>query len=248
MRVLVLIFLLASVTAFGQYGSGKPFVDFGPKVFFGPSMFKSNVVTGTDDNYEHNLKSFRWDVGFKFAFDFNDYIAVVGEAIYGGNTQNYKLVDNTLSSFKKITERHLEFPVMIRYNNSTAGYLEAGYVFGKILSVNESDPLASDAMTSRTDLYNTKRNGLVFGLGGWLWGNKIVGVSGGFRVRYDLDDALNTDPSDRITGSTIFAYDSAITDKVNPWSVMLNFEFNYDFGLIMAKSPCTGRRKVMINP
>lgn len=248
MRVIGILLICISFSTYAQYGSGKPFVDFGPKVFFGPSMFKSNVVTGAEDNYEHSLKSFRWDVGFKFAFDFNDFIAVVGEAVYGGNVQNYNLVDNTLSSYKKITERHLEFPVMIRYNNSSAGYMEAGYVFGKILSVKENDPLASDVMTVRTDYYNTKRNGLVFGLGGWLWGNKIVGISGGLRVRYDLDDALNTDPADRYAGSTIFAFDSGVTNKVNPWSVMLNFEFNYDFGLIMAKSPCTGRRKVMINP
>lgn len=246
MNRITLLFILFSFPSLAQYGSGKPFVDFGPKIFLGPSMFKSNVVTGTEDNYEHSLKSFRWDVGFKFAFDFNDYIAIVGEAIYGGNQQSYNLVDQTLATSKKIQERHLEFPVMFRYNNSSAGYLEAGYVFGKILKVQESD--LNGSMIDRSELYNPKRNGLVFGLGGWLWGNKVVGISGGVRFRYDLDNALATEDAERYLGAPDFALDNGVTGNVNPWSVTFNLEFNYDFGLIMAKSPCTGRRKVMINP
>ena len=84
----------------------------------------------------------------------------------------------------------LEFPMMLRYNNSSSGYLEGGFVISKILGVKE---ITSQGSLDFSHLYNEKRNGLVFGLGGYLFGTEDIGISAGFRFRYDLTDAVNVD-------------------------------------------------------
>jgi hypothetical protein len=242
-KILSFGLILFALNANSQVKQIKPFIDFGPKFFIGPSMINSNVIGESTDPYEHSLKSFGYGAGFKLAFDFNEFFAVAGEIDWISNTQTFNL-NSVESGELQIKATALEFPMMLRYNNSSSGYLEGGFVLSKILGVKENSSLGE---LDYSDLYNSKRNGLVFGLGGYLWGNADFGISAGFRFRYDLTDAVNVAVEDKVPSSLIYAYDNRITSSSNRMSLMFNLEINYDLGFIMARNPCDGRRKLLFS-
>ena len=240
--ILTLIMAVMVTVGFGQglFKDSKFFIDFGPKVSFGPSWFNngtSSFYDTTNNAYLHKFNSLRLNVGGKFAFDFSDNIAVVGEYLYTQNTQSYGVDGNTL----KIKSVGSEIPLMLRFNRDNDTYIEAGMVFVKTKSVDET---LNGITTDYTHLYNTSRKGLVLGTGGYAFGVGNWGVSTGFRFRYNLDDMVNGDNL-QVEGSPTYALDNraGITKDM---SVMLVLEFNYDLGFTMAKSACGRKRSFLL--
>lgn len=238
-KLLIGVLALLPFFGTGQMQTVQPFLDLGIKLLAGPSMYNSNVFTGNEDIYDHKLSSFGFGGGAKIAIDINDYIAIVGEGLWMQNKQVYKLSDPSISE-KTIQSQVIEIPAMLRYNSSS-GYTEGGYVFSKVLGVKES---YQGVMTDYSDLYSKSRHGLVFGFGGYLAGNENFAVSAGLRFRYDLTDIVSPDVV-RYANAPTYAEDIAVTSKTNPISIMFNLELNYDLGFVMARNPCTGRRKML---
>ncbi len=222
----------------GLFKDSKFFIDFGPKISIGPSWFSNNVSTSFNATqgtpYLHKLNSLRLNAGGKFAFNFNDNVAIVVEYLHSKNTQLYEVDSNNLE-IKLIGS---EIPLMLRFNKENDTYVETGLVFINTKSVTET---LNGVMTDYTNLYNTKRTGFVFGVGGYAFGVGNWGVSTGFRLRYNPD--MLTD-SDKVSGSNIYAMDDRIA-VTNDVSIMLVLEFNYDLGFTMAKSACGRSRKFM---
>ena len=241
MRSIILTsFLFISLSSLGQMQTVQPFLDLGLKALIGPSMFSSNVFTDNADKYEHKFNSFGFGGGAKIALDLTDNFAIVTEGLFMLNQQIYKLSDGT-NTEKTIKSTAIEIPVMLRYNDGSGGYTEGGYTYSKMLNVTET---VNESIQNASDLYNAARHGLVFGFGGYLFGAEDFAVSGGFRVRYDLTDIVST-PFENRNAPDYYALDNAVTNKTNPVSIMFNIELNYDLGFIMARNPCTGRRKML---
>jgi hypothetical protein len=240
--ILALIMTVMVSVGFGQglWKDSKFFVDFGPKVSFGPSWYNngtSSFYDTTSNVYLHKFNSLRLNLGGKFAFDFNEHIAIVGEYLYTQNTQSYGVDGNTL----KIKAVGSEIPLMLRYNLEKDVYYEAGMVFVNTRSVTET---LNGVSTDQTNLYNTKRKGLIFGAGQYAFGIGNWGVSTGFRFRYNLDNAVN-DGNSQTEGNEVYALDSR-ADITKDMSIMLVMEFNFDMGFTMAKSGCGRSRKFLL--
>jgi hypothetical protein len=221
------------------FKNSEIFIDFGPKVMIGPSLMKSNVSFDTSSMYKHKFNSYGFNWGGKFALNFGQHVAAVGEYILTNNTQVFEM-DN--GSTKSIKSKGFEIPLMIRHNNENFGYLETGVVFSRTKSVLET---TSDITSDYTNLYLTKNTGFVFGLGGYLFSAENFGVSAGLRFRYDFNDFVITD-NVKYPSAPIYALDSDI-EKTNNMSLMFVMEFNYDLGFAMARSACGQRRKVMFS-
>ena len=238
--LLTLFAVVAMSTTFSQglFKDSKFFIDFGPKVSVGPSWFSNEVATtfNTTESkpYLHKLNSMRLNVGGKFAFNFNDNIALVVEYLHSKNNQLYDVDSNSL----EIRSVGGEIPLMVRFNKENDTYVETGIVFMNTKSVTET---LNGVMTDYTDLYNTSRKGFVLGVGGYAFGVGNWGVSTGFRLRYNMDD-LTISPT--AYGSNIYAQDSRI-NATRDVSIMFVLEFNYDLGFTMAKSACGRSRKFM---
>jgi hypothetical protein len=240
--ILTLILTAMVAVGFGQglWKDSKFFIDFGPKVSIGPSWFNngtSSFYDTTANVYLHKFNSLRFNVGGKFAFDFNDNIAIVGEYLYTQNTQTYGVDGNNL----QIKAVGSEIPLMFRYNLENDVYYEAGMVFVNTRSVTET---LNGNTTDHTDLYNTRRKGLILGCGQYAFGIGNWGVSTGFRFRYNLGNAVN-DGNSQTEGNPIYALDSR-ADITKDMSVMLVMEFNFDMGFTMAKSACGRSRKFLL--
>lgn len=232
--------IVLSFNVAGQMQRVEPFLDLGLKFLIGPSMYNSNVFTDNTDIYEHKFNSFGFGGGAKIALDLTDHIAIVGEGLFMMNQQVYKL-NEPAQGEKVIKSSGIEIPVMLRYNDGSGGYTEGGYTYSTMLKVTET---VNESIQDATDLYNKARHGLVFGFGGYLFGAEDFAVSGGFRVRYDLTDIVST-PFESRNDPDYYALDNAVTKKTNPLSIMFNLELNYDLGFVMARNPCTGRRKML---
>jgi hypothetical protein len=240
-KTLLTLFTAAAMsTAFtqGLFKDSKFFIDFGPKLSVGPSWFSNEVSTTFNTTeikpYLHKLKSTRLNVGGKFAFNFNDNIAIVVEYLHSKNNQLYDVDSNSL----EIRSVGDEIPLMVRFNKENDTYVETGVVFMNTKSVTET---LNGVMTDYTDLYNTSRRGFVLGVGGYAFGVGNWGISTGFRLRYNMDD-LTSSPTQY--GSNVYAQDSRII-ATRDVSIMLVLEFNYDLGFTMAKSACGRSRKFM---
>lgn len=239
--ILTLILTAMVAVGFGQglFKDSKFFIDFGPKVSVGPSWFNngtSSFYDTTNNTYLHKFNSLRLNLGGKFAFDFNDNFAIVGEYLYTQNTQSYGVDGNTL----KIKSVGSEIPVMFRFNRDNDIYYEAGMVFVNTKSVTET---FNGTTTDFTDSYNKTRKGLVFGLGQYAFGVGNWGVSTGFRFRYNLDDMVGD--NEKLDGSPVYALDSR-AGVTKDMSVMFVMEFNYDLGFSMAKSACGRKRSFLL--
>ena len=232
--------LLYSTLSFAQMTRVEPFLDLGVKFLIGPSMYSSNVFTENTDIYEHKFNSFGFGGGAKIALDLSDHFAIVGEGLFMMNQQVYKL-NEPYQGDKYIKSSAIEIPVMLRYNDGSGGYTEGGYAYSSMLKVTET---VNESIQDASDLYNKARHGLVFGFGGYLFGAEDFAVSGGFRVRYDITDIVST-PFESRNDPDYYALDNAVTKKTNPLSIMFNIELNYDLGFVMARNPCTGRRKML---
>ena len=125
-------------------------------------------------------------------------------------------------------------------------YVEAGYVISILSNAKETlnGPYATSGITDISNQFSTKYGGFVRGFGSYIWGQDNFGISAGLRIRYDLNDAFNE--SVKYQYSPNYATDTEITGNTNPFSLMLTLEFNYDLGFYMAKSPCNGRRTLLI--
>lgn len=218
----------------------QPFMDLGLKFLVGPSMYSSNVFTGNTDIYEHKFNSFGFGGGAKIALDLTDNFAIAAEGLYMMNQQVYKLVEPAQGE-KVIKTSAIEIPVMLRYNDGSGGYTEGGYTYSTLLSATET---VNESIQDAKDLYTKARHGLVFGFGGYLFGSENFAVSGGFRFRYDLTDIVST-PFENRNDPDYYALDNTVTNKTRPLSFMFNIELNYDLGFVMARNPCTGRRKML---
>lgn len=242
-KILLTLFTAATMsTAFSQglFKDSKFFIDFGPKLSVGPSWFNNSVSTSYNTTeskpYLHKLNSLRLNVGGKFAFDFNDNFAIVVEYLHSKNTQLYNVDSNAL----EIKAIGSEIPMLLRFNKDNDTYVETGIVFVNTKSVTET---LNGVMTDYTSLYNTKRKGFLFGVGGYAFGVGNWGVSTGFRLRYNFDELTN---SPKVDGSNIYAQDNRI-NMTKDMTIMFVLEFNYDLGFTMANSACGRSRKFMLS-
>lgn len=240
--LLTLFTAVAMSTGFSQglFKDSKFFIDFGPKVSIGPSWFNNDVSvpynTTESTPYLHKLNSMRLNAGGKFAFNFNDNFAIVAEYLYSMNNQVYNVDSNNL----EIKSIGSEIPLLIRFNKENDTYIETGIVFGNAKSVTET---LNGVSTDYTSLYNTKRRGFLFGVGGYAFGVGNWGVSTGFRLRYNFADLTN---SLKVSGSNIYAMDDRPIETTDV-TIMFVLEFNYDLGFTMANSACGRSRKFMIS-
>lgn len=255
MKKLLLVIAL-STGCLSVFSQGETFIDFGPKIMVGPNIFINDALGS--DRYTPSYKSAGWGGGFKFAFDFNTRIAIVGEALYRQQKQVFSMTftDPTTGTDvikdKYITLKSIEFPVMLRHNSDAMQYFEAGVVFSNIKGVDENFydlqgseiELSDFSSQNLSSFYSQKNMGAVLGVGGYLWGSGNFGVSAGLRFRYDFNDAVATD--DRVPSSPMYATDDVVVGSTTPFSIAIVFEANYDLGFLMAKSSCKGRRKFLI--
>jgi hypothetical protein len=237
-KLITLLTILVTLTTNAQWmRESNFFIDFGPKGMIGPSLLNSNVTFDTTtSNYKHQLNSNRINYGFKLALNFGQNFSVVGEYVFTNNKQNFKVDE----SIKQIKSKGFEIPILLRHNNENFGYIEGG------LAIVKSKIITEDFINNQlevTELYNTQRTGLIFGLGGYLFSVENFGVSAGLRFRYDIDNFVS-DENVKSVNNPIFALDSEV-EKSNPMAVMFVLEFNYDLGFAMARSACGDRRKVM---
>jgi hypothetical protein len=230
----------------------QSYIDFGPKCFFGPNVLMNSEIMNSGGKYSMNPASFGFGAGFKLAFDINETFAIAGEINYFSHNQIYEMEVAGLDSInvkydKEISYTSIEIPIMFRYNTETMSYFEAGYVMSMTSEATETleGPYAALGSADISDQLTPKMGGLVLGFGSYVWGYNNFGISAGLRVRYDLDDAFANDKT-KYANSPNYGTDLAVTGPTNPFSVMLNIEFNYDLGFYMAKSPCTGRRSLII--
>jgi hypothetical protein len=253
MRRILLGFLLSSIgfSAFGQIRSdqGDFFIDFGPKVMVGENSLYNSKASFNSDRYFHHPSSIGYGAGFKFAFNFNRNIAIVGEAVYYKFNQVYDMTDPSvggggeISYQKTISYSTLEVPIMFRYNNDDMDYWEFGYVHSTIQEFSETNegkgPSTSEDIA---ELYEDQLGGAVLGFGGYVYGNGNFGISTGLRLRYDFDGIVAENGS--IDLAPVYALDSEPSGSTNPLSLNLVVEFNYDLGFAMANSGC-GNRKLI---
>mgnify|MGYP007058467225 CR=1 FL=1 len=75
--LLVLTLAISASISFSQ-----SFIDFGPKLFFGPNVLMNSEIMNSGGKYSMNPASFGFGAGFKLAFDINESIAIVGEINY----------------------------------------------------------------------------------------------------------------------------------------------------------------------
>lgn len=239
------------VLVIAMNGRTQSYIDFGPKFLIGPSLMKSNVAF-SNERHLHKPGSLAFGGGFKLAFDFNQYFALVGEILFFSGNERMDITENRGETNeymyeKRISWTSMEIPLMARYNSDAMKYVEAGYVISKLNSINEEN-LGGDAdpttLTDWSQHYNTKMGGIIFGFGGYLWGQDNLGINAGLRFRYNLDNML-TNSAAKVDNSPNFANDAAVTGDVNLLSVMFNIEINYDMGFYFANSPC-GRRRTLI--
>jgi len=247
--LLILILALSTGSLFSQ-----SFIDFGPKILAGPNWLYNSEIVSSGGKYSMNPASFGFGAGFKLAFDFNESVAVVGEIDYLSHKAIYEMEvagpapDTANVKYgKTISHSVIEIPIMLRYNGPTMSYVEAGYVISMLSKASETleGPYAALGSTDISDQMSQKMGGLVLGFGSYVWGQDNFGISAGFRVRYDLDDAFANGMT-KYQYSPNYGTDSEVIGNTNPLSFMLTIEFNYDLGFYMAKSPCTGRRKLLI--
>lgn len=229
---------LISVAGMAQnFKDSKFFIDFGPKVMIGPSLMNTTSSSfDTTNGYQHKFNSFGYNFGFKFAFDFNQTVAIVGEYLVTNNTETFG-VDGVTNQIKS---KGYEIPLMLRINRETDTYIEAGIVLSSLKSVTEN---LNGTINDYTNLYNKNNTGLVFGTGGYIFGVGNWGVSSGLRFRYDFNNMVNSG-NERTLGNEVYALDSRI-DKTNNMSLMFVLEFNYDLGFSMANSSCGKSRKLL---
>ena len=249
MKKLLLVLTLAISVSISF---SQSFIDFGPKLFYGPNVLMNSEIMNSGGKYSMNPASFGFGAGFKLAFDINESIAIVGEINYFSHNQKYDMEVAGLDSInvkygKEISYTAIEIPLMFRFNTKTMSYFEAGYVISMNSKATETleGPYAANGSADISNQLAPKMGGLVFGFGSYVWGKNNFGISAGLRVRYDLDDAFANDIT-KYANSPNYGTDVAVTGPTNPFSVMLNIEFNYDLGFYMAKSPCTGRRSLII--
>ena len=244
--VLVLTLAISASISFSQ-----SFIDFGPKFFIGPNALMNSEIMNSGGKYSMNPASFGIGAGFKLAFDINENIAIVGEVNYFSHNQKYEMEVAGLDSInvkygKEISYTAIEIPIMVRLNTGTMSYFEAGYVISTYSKGTETleGPYSENGVTDISGQMATKAGGLVLGFGSYVWGHNNFGISAGLRVRYDLDDAFKDET--KYEYSPNYGTDLAVIGPTNPFSVMLNIEFNFDLGFYMAKSPCNGRRSLII--
>jgi len=249
MKKLILVLTLATCASISF---SQSFIDFGPKLFFGPNVLMNSEIMNSGGKYSMNPASFGFGAGFKLAFDMNENAALVGEINYFSHNQKYDMEVAGLDSInvkygKEISYTAIEIPIMFRFNTKTMSYFEAGYVISMNSNATETleGPYADNGSADISNQLTPKMGGLVFGFGSYVWGKNNFGISAGLRVRYDLDDAFANDIT-KYANSPNYGTDLAVTGPTNPFSVMLNIEFNYDLGFYMAKSPCSGRRSLII--
>ena len=230
----------------------QSFIDFGPKILVGPSYLYNTDLLDNYSKYDYDGVPVAFGGGFKLAFDFNEHVAVVGEFIYTKHKQGYKFEEiDTASAVstvynKEIGYSSMQIPLMLRYNSGTMSYIEAGYVISMYSGITETfdGQFASSAPSDVSSTYSTGSGGLVLGFGSYVWGQDNFGISAGFRVRYDLNDFSAA--SSKTPYTPVYGLDNAVVGSTNPVSLMLTIEFNYDLGFYMAKSPCNGRRTLLI--
>lgn len=236
----------------GATVQGQTYIDFGPKIMFGPNIINSKSAFSSS-KYSHNLNSIGWAGGFKFAFDFNLNFAIGSEILYNSFKQQFDVVETDLADVehsysKTIKYTSIDIPVFARYNFEDMRYVEAGVVFSNIKPVSETIEGPYTIMATGLnpeDYYADKNTGFMFGIGGYVWGAGNFGMSGGLRFRYNFGDFVK-EGNTEAPNQPIYALDADVTNTTNPWSVMLVFEFNYDMQFYFAKHSCSGRRKVMI--
>ena len=246
------LILVLTITISASISFSQSYIDFGPKFFFGPNALVNSEIMNSGGKYSMNPASFGFGAGFKLAFDINENIAIVGEINYFSHNQIYEMEVAGLDSInvkydKEISYSSIEIPIMFRYNTETMSYFEAGYVISMYSKGTETldGPLVG-GVTDISSHLSPKNGGLVLGFGSYVWGKNNFGISAGLRVRYDLDDAFANGITKDELSSNNYGTDLAVTGITQPFSVMLNIEFNYDLGFYMAKSPCTGRRSLII--
>ena len=125
--LLVLTLAISASISFSQ-----SFIDFGPKLFFGPNVLMNSEIMNSGGKYSMNPASFGFGAGFKLAFDINENIAIVGEINYFSHNQKYEMEVAGLDSInvkygKEISYTAIEIPLMFRFNTKTMSYFEAGY-------------------------------------------------------------------------------------------------------------------------
>ena len=88
MKKLILVLTLATCASISF---SQSFIDFGPKLFFGPNVLMNSEIMNSGGKYSMNPASFGFGAGFKLAFDMNENAALVGEINYFSHNQKYDM-------------------------------------------------------------------------------------------------------------------------------------------------------------
>ena len=112
MKKLLLVLTLAISVSISF---SQSFIDFGPKLFFGPNVLMNSEIMNSGGKYSMNPASFGVGAGFKLAFDINENIAIVGEINYlreklakeKYNEELDKLTKDQLAEIKAIYPQNL---------------------------------------------------------------------------------------------------------------------------------------------
>jgi len=238
---LILIIVMITITGFTQtFKDSKIYIDFGPKIMVGPSWMdngNNSFYDTTSKDYLHKFNSYGFGIGGKFSLNFSENIGIVSEYIFHTNTQTFGVDDNVMS----IRSNGTEIPLLLRINKNNDTYVEAGFVLMNTRSTTET---LNGVITDYSNLYSKSKKGILFGVGGYMWGIGNWGISTGLRFRYNTNDMVGDNT--KTPTNEVYALDmrSGVSKNV---SVMIVLEFNYDLGFTMANSPCGRNRKFMLS-
>lgn len=235
----ILTLMCFNITLFSQSHNESPvFIDFGPKAMIGIATINPTLISDSSSGFEHSFASYGYSFGGKFAIDFGEHFAVVGEYLINQNKQSF--ITSTKNQYIHYN-RH-EIPILLRYNGNNLGFVEAGISLYKTKSVNETD--LKGVKTSYTSLYNNNGKSAILGFGGTITTLGEINIQMGLRLKYDLDDYVNGGNT-KTSANSVYALNSGIT-STKPLSAMIFLELNYDLGFTRSRSNCGGSRKIKI--
>jgi len=228
--IILTVFLIAAFSVSGQRrGQVIKWLSLSAKGGVGNSVLLNTDVF--NEKYaDLNLLTPSLAFGGRFTFTYGDNIGFGLDLLSVSYGQEYSLATPDLSYEKKLALKSLDYTVFFRYTGNQGGYFEAGPVFTKLISAEETNSIAGN-FSPRADLMNIYENNytnLMIGFGMSALRTERLDLNLGLRVNYGLDDMV-PEHSDYILNDGVFQPEIMSEKSTNPISAKFIVELNYYF-------------------
>jgi hypothetical protein len=228
--IILTVLLIAAISVNGQRrGQVIKWISLSAKGGVGNSvLLNTDAVNEQYANLNFLTPSYAY--GGRFTFTYGDNIGLGLDLLSVSFGQEYSLVTPDFSYEKKIALRSLDYTVFFRYNGNQGGYFEAGPVFTKLLSAEETNsaeanvPLQDDLM----NIYANNYTNIMLGFGMAVMRTERLDLNLGVRLNYGLDDIV-PEHSDYILDDGVFQPEIISDKSTNPISAKFLVELNYYF-------------------